>query len=473
MRIQNRTAILVVIALASYLPPFLITVLSISAPSIGLDFGASTSSLTWLINALIICSVSLALPFGRLGDLTSRRAMLVIGFVIFTVTSVVIYFVPNLGWLIALRVIQGVGSACTFSTTQAILADTFPPEQRGRVLGISIAAGYTGLASAPAIGGLLTNFFGWRSVFIFIAVWSAVAVIAGIMTLPPNSKPRPAKSLRSLMDIPGCLYFFLATCSLAFGLNKIPQAYGFALVVLGAVFGVIFIIHEKRVKMPLLSMRLFSQGPNFLLSSLASLLNYCATFAVSYLLAIYLQQAMGLSSALAGLVLITTPLIQAVLSPIAGRLSDKYSPFVLATSGMVICGLSLVMLAFISAQTPLWYIFIALTAIGIGYAVFSSPNMNAIMSNVPREDSGIAVSFVATMRNLGQLISMAVIAVVMILNIGDTPILTTTPTQIVSITRTSFIILIIFSIVGVFTSMNRRSAKPPTAEAGSDMTSNS
>jgi MFS family permease len=443
--------------MACFLPAFVGSSLNVSAPVIGLEFHTSTADMGWLITAFILCSVSMVLPFGRLGDLTSRRALLIIGFIILMITSVIMLFVPDYQWLITLRVIQGVGGACIFSTNIAILTDSFPPEKRGSVLGASVSAVYVGLAIGPVVGGLLTHHFGWRSVFVFIALWATLTAVACIAIMPPNSQ-RPSDmntvKLRRAMDMPGCILYLLATSSLAFGLNRIPAGYAWAFTVLGVVLAAIFIFHERRATMPLLSLTLFAAGPSFLLSNFSALLNFASTFAISYLLSIYLQQAVGFGADISGLILITSPAVQAALSPIAGRLSDRYSPFKLTSIGMIICTIALALLLFVDQQTPLVQIVANLVVVGVGFAIFSSPNTNAVMTDISRHDYGIAVSFLATMRNMGQLMSMAIIAIVISLSIGTTPITETDPEQIVSIVHICFAICTVLSAVGILTSIS-------------------
>ncbi|MDR0350526.1 MAG: MFS transporter [Coriobacteriales bacterium] len=454
--LSGNMAVLGVIILASFLPPFVGSSLNVSAPSIGLEFHTTVAALSWLVVAFLLCSVSLVLPLGRLGDLTSRRALLITGFIILAITSVIMLFSPSFAFIIFMRVLQGIGGACIFSTSQAILTDAFPPTMRGRVLGLSISAVYAGLAMGPVLGGLLTHYFGWRSVFILIALASVITATVALMKLPPNSHKACTGSLLRLMDLPGCMLYLLATLLLAYGLNRIPEMYAWVLTGLGALLVAAFILYESRTSSPLLKPSLFKNSPNFLTSSIAALLNYGATFAVSFLLSIYLQQVKGFGADISGLVLVTAPLVQSVLSPFAGRLSDKHSPFKLASFGMAVCGIALVSFAFISETSPIWHIFANLVLIGVGFALFSSPNMNAIMSGVPRPDYGIAVSFVATMRNLGQLTSMAAIAVVMGLTIGEASVAETSAPQIVLILRISFGVFILLSIIGIFTSLKRK-----------------
>jgi MFS family permease len=457
---SGNLVVLVVIVLSCFLPAFVGGSVSVSAPSIGLEFHTPGADLGWLVAAFILCSVSLVLPLGRLGDLTNRRTLLITGFIILTLTSVVILFTPSFEFIIVLRVLQGMGGACIFSTNQAILSDAFPPAIRGRVLGISTSAVYLGLALGPVVGGLLTHYFGWRSVFVFVAALALFTTIVAVLKLPPNANTRRTGSLFKLMDLPGCVLYLLATSSLAYGLNMIPKVYAWAFVAVGVALVVVFVLRENRASSPLLKPSILKKSPNFLSSSFAALLNYGATYAVSFLLSIYLQQVKGLGADVAGLVLITAPLVQSILSPLAGRLSDKHSAFKLASLGMAICGVALVSFIFIDEHTSMLHIFISFGIIGLGFALFASPNTNAIMSEVTPQDYGIAVAFVATMRNMGQLVSMAVIAIIMSVGIGDVPVAETSASEIVSIVRICFVVFIVFSIVGIFTSLNHRKTKP-------------
>jgi MFS family permease len=462
--LTGNAGILVILVMACALPAFVSSSLNVSAPSIGLEFHTPATDLGWLIAAFILCSVSLVLPFGRLGDLTSRRALLIVGSAIVAVTAAAIVFVPSFEWLIALRVIQGVGGACIFSTNQAILVDVFPPAVHGRVLGMTAAGVYVGFAAGPVLGGLLTHYFGWRSIFIFVTAWSSALAIGCALKLPPNSQPRKEGSLLKMMHLSGCALYMLAALSLAFGMNEIPESHAYALIIAGIALTGVFVFCENRAKMPLLQMELFRHNPSFLLSNLSALLNYGATFAVSFLLSIYLQQAKGFGADISGLILITAPLIQAVLSPITGMLSDRHSPFKLASLGMAICGVGLIVLASVGPQTSLARVLVGLAIIGTGFATFSAPNMNAIMSGVPRKDSGIAVGFVTTMRSVGQLASMAIIAIIMNRNIGTTPVAEVSSEQVVDITRMCFVVFIVLSAFGVFTSLGHSLRKDKRKE---------
>jgi MFS family permease len=230
----------------------------------------------------------------------------------------------------------------------------------------------------------------------------------------------------------------------------------YVLVAVGATLLVVFVNAEKRAAGPIIEIRLF-RNVNFLLSNLAALFNYGATFALSYLLSIYLQMVKGYGADAAGLILITQPVMQAALSPLAGRLSDRYSPYRIASLGMGLCTVSLVSFAFIKADSPLWHILATLVLVGLGVALFSSPNTNAIMSCVRPGDYGVASSLTSTMRTMGQIVSMAIITMIMNMALGATPIDEAEESGLIFSMHTGFIIFACVCAVGVFVSLQRKS----------------
>jgi MFS family permease len=247
---------------------------------------------------------------------------------------------------------------------------------------------------------------------------------------------------------------------LTFGLTNISHDWSsWMFVGLGGMLLGAFIRHGQQTDSPLVKPSLFANGPNFLLSNLSALLNYAATFAIGYLMSIYLQQVKGTGADLAGLMLITAPAIQTLLSPVAGRLSDRYSPFRLASVGMATCTACLVAFCFVGADTPIPLILAILAFVGVGFAFFASPNTTAIMSMAPREDFGIASSFVAVMRNFGMVMSMAVITIIVNIFLGDSTIEAAPVVDLIDAMRTCFIIFAVVCALGVFTSLNRRSSK--------------
>jgi MFS family permease len=259
--------------------------------------------------------------------------------------------------MIILRVLQGVGGAMIFSTATAILISAFPGNERGKVLGYSIAATYTGLSAGPVVGGLLNHYMGWRSIFILTFVISAMVFFMALRKLPAGESNRHKLSF----DMPGNVLYIAMIVAIMYGFSAIATSkFAIGVIALGIVLLIFFIRHELKIENPIIQIRLFTGNIAYTFSNIAALLNYGATFAIGYLLSIYLQVVMEYSSQAAGMILIAQPLVMAICSPYAGRLSDRISPFKLASFGMALCATGIIMFIFISSNYPLWLIIVAL-----------------------------------------------------------------------------------------------------------------
>jgi MFS family permease len=327
---------------------------------------------------------------------------------------------------------------------------------RGKVLGYSIAATYTGLTAGPVAGGLLNHQFGWRSIFILTFVTGAAVFLVAIFKLPKMSSEGNGQKL----DLLGNLLYMAMIVSTMYGLSTLSSFWAAKyLIALGVLFFALFIYHELRIESPIIQIRLFRKNRSYLLSNLAALLNYGATFAVGYLVSIYLQVVKGYDSQISGIILISQPLIMALLSPYAGRLSDKISPFKLASLGMALCTAGLFSFAFISVDYPLYLIIFNLIIVGFGFAIFSSPNTNAVMACVEPGDYGVASSILATMRTLGQSSGMAGLTFIIAHIMGSKSFAEAEPSLVISAMRISFLIFALVCIAGVLFSMQRKDSE--------------
>jgi predicted MFS family arabinose efflux permease len=259
------------------------------------------------------------------------------------------------------------------------------------------------------------------------------------------------------LDWRGIICYVVAIFLLMYGFSEVGNSrIGFVLMIAGLAGCVLFVRLEMSAADPIINVRVFMRNRNFLLSNLAAMFNYAATFAVGYLMSIYLQMIKGFSAWEAGLFLITQPLLQAIISPAAGKLSDRHSPFVLASSGMAVCTVALVMFAFCGLHSPLAFIAAILVVIGFGFGLFSSPNQTAIMSCVGPGDYSIASSLIATSRNIGQVASMALITLVMGLRLGKMTFAEAPKPELVGAFHLQFAIFAVICAAGVFVSLQRK-----------------
>ena len=453
-------AILIVTSVSAFVVPFMGSAMNIALPAIAAEFAFGAVTLTWVTMAYLLASAMLLLPFGRMADIFGRRRCFLIGTVAFTLFSGFAALAPSGGWLIAGRVLQGIGGAMAFPTSIAILTEAFPREQRGKALGINVTSTYLGLSLGPVLGGLLVHAWGWRSI-----LWVNVPLGLVILALAVAHLPSDAPHSEGRVDVVGSVLFSLALGLLVYGFSRAATGLGQTLIGLALLGFAVFGRWELRAQHPMLDVRVFASNRLFLCSNLAALINYASTSAVGFLLSLYLQNVKGLTPAAAGLVLLVQPAIMTLLSSFTGALSDRVAPRFLASAGMAATAAGLLPMAWIGAATPLAWIVADLVLLGLGFAFFSSPNTNAVMGSVEQRHLGVASATLATMRLTGQVLSMGLAALVLSLVMGAAKI---EPTAFPLLLESIRLIAGIFAglcVAGVFVSLSR-DAPPGNQPAG-------
>jgi len=405
---------LIVATLTSFIGPFMISSVNVALPAIQADLGMDAVQLGWIATAYLLAMAVVLVPAGKFADIHGRKKVFATGLAVYTFGAVAAAFVDSAALLIFTRVVQGIGAAMFVTTGMAILTSIYPPSRRGRVLGIYVAAVYVGLSVGPFVGGMLTQYLGWRSIFLIMLPLGLFSLALTLFFLKGEWLGEPGQKL----DLGGCLLYAVAILALVYGASRLPSIIGIALALSGLALLVIFVRHQMAARFPVFDMQLFAGNRTFAFSSLAALLNYSTTFAVTFLLSLYLQYIKGMPPQTAGTVLMAQPIMMALLSPVAGRLSDRIEPRLLATAGMVTTVIGVALLTTLDGERSVALIVANLILLGIGFALFSSPNMSAIMGAVEKRHYGLAAGAVATMRLLGQMFSMAVATVVLALIIG-------------------------------------------------------
>jgi EmrB/QacA subfamily drug resistance transporter len=450
-RWDSRTAALISATLAAFLTAFTGSSSTIALPVIGYDFSMDAILLSWVATSFLLAAAMFLVPVGRLADIHGRKRIFVLGTAVFTVASLLAGLAPSAAVLIAARALQGIGGAMISGTGVAILTSVFPSEERGRVLGINVAAVYLGLSLGPAIGGILTQQLGWRSIF-FAPIPLGLVIIAFVLW---RLEGEWAEAQGESFDLFGSAIYALALVALMYGFSHLPELLGAALIAAGAVGFAAFGLWEFHTKSPVLNLRIFANNRPFTLSNLAALIHYSAVYAVSFLLSLYLQYIKALTPQQAGLVLIFQPVVQFLFSPAAGRLSDRIEPRILASLGMMLTSTGLFLLVFLSPTTPLWAIVADLILFGFGYALFSSPNMNAVMGSVERKSYGVASGMLATMRLIGQMLSMGIATILFALFLGHVEITPELYPLFLTSARVAFAVFAALCVMGVFASLAR------------------
>lgn len=443
---------LIAAAAASFLTPFMGSSINLAIPSIGKEFSCNAFMLSWVATSYILASAAFLVPLGRLADILGRKRVFIHGTAFFGLTSILCGLARSIEALILFRILQGIGSSMIFGTSMAILTSAFPPHERGKVLGINVASVYTGLSLGPVLGGALNHNFGWQSIFYLTALISVVAVIIALSKL----KGEWADARGEKFDFTGSVFYSIGLAALMYGISSVTSS-GWAkyFIALGIIMLVIFIRYEINTAQPVLNIKLFTRNVTFAFSNLAALINYSATFAVAFLLSLYLQVVIGYNSQTAGFILLSQPVLMVVLSPFAGMLSDRIQPRVVASCGMALTALALLFFCFLTRYTSLWLVVANLAVLGSGLALFSSPNTNAVMGSVEKKFYGVASSTIGTMRLTGQAVSMAIVTLMLALYLGDVELSRANPDMLVKSARTLFVIFTVLCAGGIFASLAR------------------
>jgi EmrB/QacA subfamily drug resistance transporter len=446
----SRGAALVVVSIGAFLVPFLSSSLNLALPAMGKELGMGAVMLSWVSSSYLLAAAVFLIPFGRIADITGRKRIFSLGVVLYTASSVLAGLAPSSAALIACRVLQGI-SGSMFSAGVAILTELYPPGERGRALGINTTATYLGLTLGPFVGGLLTQHLGWRSLFWLNLPLGMVMMVFILTTM----KGEWVEARGERFDWAGTGVYALSLVALMMGFTQLPSRTGSGLLLLGALGLGTFILWEFRSRSPILNIRIFAGNAAFAFSTLAALVHYSATFAVGFLLSLYLQYLQGLSPQEAGILLVAQPVMMALFSSPAGKLSDRLEPRIVASLGMALSVLGLFLLAFLKAETHLWVIVGDLLLLGFGFALFSAPNTNAVMSSVEKKFYGVASATLGTMRLLGQMTSMGIVAMIIALHLGKAAITPAVHPQFLRSTQVAFLLFSILGTGGVFASLAR------------------
>jgi EmrB/QacA subfamily drug resistance transporter len=455
----TKLSALIIASISSFLTPFMISSLNIALPAIDRQFRPDAVMLSWVATSYLLAAAVSLVPFGKLADIYGRKKVFLVGQIIVTITSLLAAISVSVPMLIVFRIFQGIGGAMVFATGIAILTSVYPPEERGRVLGIVVAAVYVGLSCGPFFGGWLTQHFTWRSIFL-VNIPLGLSIISLVVW---KLKGEWAGAQGDKFDLVGTAIYALAIVAIMYGITIIPSLASIGIILAGTMALAGFVKWETRIQYPVFEVNLFIENRTFSFSCLAALINYSATFAVAFLLSLYLQYIKGLTPQGAGMVLIAQPIVMAMFSPMAGKLSDKIEPRVIASLGMGLTTLGLILLALLSHDTTILFVIISLMVLGFGFALFSSPNMNAIMGSVSKKYYGIASGSVGTMRVLGHMLSMGIATLVIALMIGRARITPDLYPALISSVRIAFVIFACLCAVGTFFSMSTGAILDPKA----------
>jgi EmrB/QacA subfamily drug resistance transporter len=401
--------VLLVTTIGSFMAPFDGSIVTIAIPSIASSMMIGLETVVWISLAYLLVLTVLLINAGRLADLRGRKRTYIVGFIIFTIGSILCGASATGSQLVVFRALQGIGAAFIAANSPAIVTESFQSWERGKALGINAMAVYVGLTTGPVIGGILVQSFGWRSIF-YVNVPIGILVVSLAST---KLKEKWASSAGERFDFAGAVTLSVALASLLAGLT-LGGSFGWyssatlALLVLTVSAFLLFIYAEHSLaRHPIFDLSLFTKNRLFAAANIAALLNYIAISGVTFMMSIYLQDIRGLQPESAGVFLIAMSVAMALLSPPSGWLADRFGSRSLSTVGMVIVTVGLLLLSQLNAASPVGDIVLRLTFLGIGFGLFSSPNTRAVMSSVGADKLGVASGTLSTMRATGQSVGLA------------------------------------------------------------------
>lgn len=462
-RAEIRTVMLAC-CVAGFITPLLSTMLNLSLVSIGKEFLIGSHDLAYVNTSFLLASAIFLVPLSKMGDIIGKKRTFVLGIVVIAAACLLAAMSPSFWFLVVCRAVMGAGAAAVTCTSMSMITDTVPRERRGAAIGVQTMCVYIGLAIGPAVGGLLNDFLGWHSLFLVILPMS-VASVAIMMTFRHEIRPDEG----SRFDSKGSVLYALAIFLTMFGAVNMPAAWSFAAIAVGVVFLVLFVRQQLSCAECILDMRLF-RNRVFSGSCLAAFLNYASSYSISFFMALYLQSIGELTATEAGMLMLVQPAIQAVGTPLFGKISDKVpNKSLLPTAGMLICAASVATLMFYDLDLNMPLVFVTMIVGGFGFSMFSAPNTSVIMSSVRPSETGEASAMVSVMRQTGMMVSMGVAMVVISLIMGSTDNLApATYPLFIDVMRTSFAICLAMCLIGAVASALRGSGRPSEDRAPKD-----
>lgn len=444
---EKKNLILVICTVLSFFTVFAVNAVTIVIPSIASEYHMSNIIQNWITIIFLLVVAVLSVPAGQISGKYGLKKVTIVSVILFIIISIANVLVTSQEQFLACRLILGISLAFINVTSMAMIVSAFPPEERGTALGINITGVYIGLSLSPVLGGILNYNLGWRSVVLFGVPFLFVILVLLLTRI--SDEWITFKGIP--IDIKGSISYGVGMALFMYGFTILNTQQGIILTVLGIAILVVFGIIELRQNHPVFDIRFF-KNHKFLSANFASLCAYLATYAVTTILNYHLQYIKGLDSQTAGIILLAAPLCQVVLAPIAGRLSDKFVPQILAAMGMALGTISLFLFSSLNGQTPIEYLIISMIIYGIGFGLFSPPNTNVIMGSVPPKDTSIASASVATMRTVGQAMSMGILTLVFAFVMGDVPIIEKYYPLLTQSCQITCIICVVLCVLSVFAS---------------------
>ena len=399
--VKTRWGTMAIVASGVFMATLDASIVNVSLPTLVRELDASFDLVQWVTLAYVITITSLLLPAGRLAQMWGQKRLFLVGFLVFTLGSLLAGLAPNVGWLIAFRVVQGVGGSITQALGPALVVDAFPPSERGKAIGFILSAVSIGLVSGPVLGGLILGSLGWPFIFLLNVPVGVAAVAVGARILPAG-----AGGTGGRFDRRGAVLLMVGLTFLVFGLNRI-QTLGIAspLVILLIAAGLALLLGfgwwQTRTPWPTIQPGMF-RVRDFTAAMLAGYLTFAGAATQILLLPFYLQRVLELPVQQVGLLMVTVPALMGLLGTPSGILADRTSSRTVGALGIGIVAVGLSTLALLTADTSPWAVVPRLAVSGVGMALFNSGNASMLMGAAAAEHRNQASAVLALARNMAQ-----------------------------------------------------------------------
>ncbi len=413
-----RQVVLLIVCIGSLFNPLMLSGVNVAVPTIAAELNAGAIAVSWLPTSFVLAAAALSLPIGKLADIYGRKRLYLLGILVSMLGGLMAGLADSMEMLLGARAVQGISGAMIFAPGAAIITSVFPAERLGSALGFQAAAVYVGLTLGPWVGGVVTEAFGWRWIFLSQVGLSLLILGGTVLFLKGEWKVEQ----RPRFDLPGSFIFAIAIGAFVLGLSRITTPAGLGFAGVGVIGGMAFVAHQLRVEHPLVRIRILRRNRSFSLALAASTLMYGASFPVVFLLSLYLQYIGGLSPAETGRILVVQALVMAIGAPLAGRLSDRILPRKLATGGCLVVAIGFLWLLLLDQRSPVWIVIVGQLVVGAGFACFSTPNNSSAMRALTTGNIGVAAALLSLSRTLGNLVCMGIVVLIMSLKLGDIPI---------------------------------------------------
>lgn len=439
--------ILIVGILVSFLTPFVRSSINLALPALAVEFDLSGVFLTWISTVYLLVNAILYIPFGRIGDIYGRKRIFQYGLIIFTISSFISAFSISGEMFLFFRILQAIGNAMIFANLNAMISSAFPENERGRAFGITSMSVFVGLIIGPILGGAITEIVGWRTLFYLDTIIGIIAAYA-ITRFKHDWIDAEGEKL----DILGSFLLGISLIAIIYGFSNLTHKYSLFLLIGGIIALSLFYLVQKRVSFPLINLDLF-KSRSFTFGNITAFINYGAFVSVGFILSLYLQYLKGYSPLTAGLIVSIQSIMMVIVSPFAGRLSDKIDPGNVSTAGMVLTTIGVALMTLINFENAPYLGIISLIIFGAGIGLFYSSNTKVVMSSVDKNYFGIASATLSNIRSMGQIFGMGIVLLIMSTILGNAQIMPSNYSQLIISLRLSLVALAVLSAIGIFTSI--------------------